>query len=193
MQPPTYAELQTFKKVSIWLATQAEDLTSKPPSRSVEDLTIQNPLDIFQRFPDGASLRTLEGSSRVFRRFAAQVLAGCQSHGDRKAAWAKVGVEVIPGPRNTQTLKLWDGTSPERRLAELTRDGDWFASQVPPKVWKRLAKEIVEAEAITVNTVMSENYDTDLQRAIEFTPGNLPKPLADLGVIVEKKCYRLPF
>jgi len=41
MQAPTYAEFETFRKVSAWISANASALSR------VEDTTIQSPLDIF--------------------------------------------------------------------------------------------------------------------------------------------------
>lgn len=97
MQAPTFAEFETFRKVSTWISDQAPRLASAPPCELVEDKPIPSPLDIFQRFPDGASQRTLENASRAFRRFSSKVVAGCASRAQRKAAWRKVGVDLILG------------------------------------------------------------------------------------------------
>lgn len=205
MQAPTYAELQTFKKVAAWLATQAEPLASIPISRSVEDLTIQNPLDIFQRFPNGAKQKTLVDTSRAFRRLAAQVLESACSKVQRKAAWAKFGVEVFDQPGMGQMLRLAGAVpAPEprkedpeaRHRAGLARDGDWFASQVDPAVWNLLAKDIRQSGEISVRQIMGEHpewVDTDIQRAVEFSDDYLPRPLADLGVTVSGGKYRIEF
>ena len=205
MQSPTYAEFQTFNKVAAWIFSNAPQLASAPPSRSVEDLTIHNPLDIFQRFPNGAKQRTLESTSRAFRRFAAQVLADCQSKPQRKAAWAKVGVEVFDKPGMGQMLRLAGAVpAPEprkedpeaRHRATLARDGDWFASQVDPAVWNLLADDIRQSGEISVRQIMGEHpewADTDIQRAVEFSDDYLPRPLADLGVTVSGGKYRIEF
>jgi hypothetical protein len=147
---------------------------------SVEDTTIPSPLDIFQRFPNGASLRDLVSTSRAFRRFADQVLAGCHSQEQRVTAWAKVGVEVFKHGNGKQTL---------RPIVYPAID----QSQVDPAIWKEIADEIAEAEAIGVNALMRDYTGTPVRLAIEAHPDHLPKPLADLWVIVQNGVYRIGF
>lgn len=99
MQAPTYAELQTFKKVATWLADHATHLVSKPePKVTVEpgQKPGDNPFEIFDRFPNGANVRSLEAGSRAFRRLSEQVSRQCQSRAQRIAAWIKLGILAEP-------------------------------------------------------------------------------------------------
>ena len=95
MQAPTYAELQTFKKVAAWLTYQAEALARKPDPRPIPLggwKRNDNPLEIFDRFPNGAKLRTLEAGSRAFRRLMVELHAGTTTFEERIERWAEVGV-----------------------------------------------------------------------------------------------------
>ena len=99
MQAPTYAELQTFKKVAAWLASRAEPLASEPEPKAIVEAGQKpgdNPFEIFDRFPNGAKVRDLEAGSRAFRRLSEQVTRQCQSREQRIAAWNKLGILAEP-------------------------------------------------------------------------------------------------
>lgn len=103
MQAPTYAELQTFKKVSAWLATQAEDLASKPKPKVMVETGQKpgdNPFEVFDRFPNGGQPKTLMDGSRAFRRLAEQVSRRCQSRAQRIAVWIELGIMAEPHGHN---------------------------------------------------------------------------------------------
>ncbi len=213
MQPPTFAEFEAFRKVSTWINSQAMKFASAPapelakgepiPSPKGRRLpALESPLDIFQRFPDGASLRDLQGASRAFRRFAAQVVSDCACRAQRKAAWAKVGVDLVVRDGRV-ILRLArpsvDVCSPDpqaRHAAELARDGAWFASQVSRSTWEEVAHEIAEAERLSLRDLVRHHPEwsgTDILAAIEFSPNYLPKPLADLGITISGNVYRIDF
>jgi len=206
MQAPTFAEFETFRKVSTWISDQASRLASAPPCELVEDKPIPSPLDIFQRFPDGATQRTLESASRAFRRFSSKVVAGCASRAQRNAAWRKVGVDLIVG-ENGRVLLHFVGlpgaeSSPvradprERARATAACDGDWFASQVDPALWKSVADEIAEAGTLSLRELVRRHpgwAGTDILAAIEFSYNYLPEPLAKHGVTIRNNIYRIEF
>lgn len=111
MQAPTYAELQTFKKVASWLSAQAESLATIPeplPTNNPRPWEMpkagDNPFEVFDRFPEGAMHKTLIDASRAFRRLSYAVTKDCHSRAQRIGAWQKLG--ILAEPVGNKGIKL---------------------------------------------------------------------------------------
>jgi len=115
MQPPTPTELQIYRKVATWLAN---NLTAAAIDASIEAVKAaraqratqhlgDNPLAVFDQFPDGAKVRQLEARSRAFRRLSAEVSRQSKSRQERAEAWQELGVlATIPPSGNGLFLTL---------------------------------------------------------------------------------------
>lgn len=96
MQPPSPAEFQTYRKVSTWLA---DNLAAAAIDASIQAVKIaraqrpgDNPLAVFDRFPDGAKLRELENRSRAFRRLSTEISRNNPTTQQRIEAWQDLGI-----------------------------------------------------------------------------------------------------
>jgi len=95
MQAPTPAELQTFRKVSTWLANNLSAAAINASIQAAKDTRAQvgdNPLAVFDQFPDGAKVRQLEARSRAFRRLSAEVNRNNPTIRQRIEAWQDLGI-----------------------------------------------------------------------------------------------------
>jgi len=100
MLSPTPAEWQIYRRVSTWLADNlaAAIIDAQIQAAKVTSHIGDNPLAIFDRFPNGAKMRTLVAGSRAFGRLSQEISRNNPTIPGRIAAWKELGIlaKLVP-------------------------------------------------------------------------------------------------